>query len=478
MYKLFARLLYNRISIGLLSQQSPDQAGFRPGYCTDDNMFTVMQILEKANEWQVPVWIASIDFQKAFDTVEHQSLWNALRRQGVSDSYVNILARLYSGQTAAVRTDKISRSFLLERGTKQGDPLSSLIFNAVLEDIVRKSKQTWSTKKVGIQIGATCDCCLTNLRFADDVLLFAHTLPQLQNMLSIFATTAASCGLLLHPDKTKILANAVHGRGRPRRKHASVNDMEIEIIPFASSLKYLGRLVGFDKPHHDELEHRIRQAWKAFMAHKSELTCKAYSLRDRLRLFDSIVGPTVLYGSASWCLTKESQVLLQRTQRKMLRMILGSPRRRIVRHDGDAGDRDSEDDGGTSCETDVGDDLEPWQDWLARTTRAAEAQLQKYKLETWATAWRRRVWRWAARIATYHHDRWAWKAARWEPELSPLAKGRQPHRQRKRWSDDIVKFLVSKDIPACTTSWIQHATDEVLWKSLEEEFCCRNGPSD
>ena len=67
------------------------------------------------------------------------------------------------------------------------------------------------------------------------------------------------------------------------------------------------------------------------MQYKSELTTKHYSLSDRLRLFESVVTPTVLYGSETWTLTAEMSRLLRTTQRRMLRMVLGQGRRRRER---------------------------------------------------------------------------------------------------------------------------------------------------
>ena len=72
-----------------------------------------------------------------------------------------------------------------------------------------------------------------------------------------------------------------------------------------------------------------RVAWKTFFTHRAELTSKHYSLHNRLRLFDATVTPAFLYGSAAWTLTKQLEVTIRRTQRKMLRMILGSGRRTI-----------------------------------------------------------------------------------------------------------------------------------------------------
>ena len=64
LYKLFARLLYNRLEPTLDAQQSPDQAGFRRNFCTDDHLFTLNLITETAQEWQLPLWAATLDFKK------------------------------------------------------------------------------------------------------------------------------------------------------------------------------------------------------------------------------------------------------------------------------------------------------------------------------------------------------------------------------------------------------------------------------
>ena len=79
---------------------------------------------EISDEWQIPLWVAAVDFKKAFDSVTHSAIWRALSEQGVSPSYIQLLNKLYNNQTASVKTDTRSRLFNIERGTKQGDPLS------------------------------------------------------------------------------------------------------------------------------------------------------------------------------------------------------------------------------------------------------------------------------------------------------------------------------------------------------------------
>ena len=87
--------------------------------------------------------MSAVDFKKAFDTIDHNKLWQALHHQGVPPEYILLLESLYFQQTATVKTDKSSRYFHIERGVKQGDPLSALPFNAVPRDIFKQLQRRW-----------------------------------------------------------------------------------------------------------------------------------------------------------------------------------------------------------------------------------------------------------------------------------------------------------------------------------------------
>ena len=77
-----------------------------------------------------------VDFEKAFDTVEHEPLWDVLVEQGVHPAYVDLLKVLYKDQSATVIAGCRSREFSLQRDVKQGDPISALLFIAVMEAVV------------------------------------------------------------------------------------------------------------------------------------------------------------------------------------------------------------------------------------------------------------------------------------------------------------------------------------------------------
>jgi retron-type reverse transcriptase len=158
-------------------------------------------LFERSQEFQLPLWVAAVDFKKAFDTVRHECIWKALRDQGVHETYVSTLAKLYTDQKGQVATDRMSNAFKIGRGTKQGDPISPVLFNAVLEMIVRRLRSKWDQQAFGVDVGQ--DRLLQNLRFADDVLVTATSLTQLQEMLNDLAFGTNSVGLELHMGKRR-----------------------------------------------------------------------------------------------------------------------------------------------------------------------------------------------------------------------------------------------------------------------------------
>ena len=89
------------------------------------------------------MWVATIDFMKAYDSIIHNSIWDALETCGIEHQYINLLKRRYKNQKATVMTDKESDMFEIKKGTKQGDPPSSLLFNTVLQVALRDDFPRW-----------------------------------------------------------------------------------------------------------------------------------------------------------------------------------------------------------------------------------------------------------------------------------------------------------------------------------------------
>ena len=80
--------------------------GFSAGRSTTDAVFIVCQVQEKFLEKQKELWIAFVDFEKAFDRVPCDVLWWALRRVGVEEWIINVIKSIYDGGTTSVRMKK------------------------------------------------------------------------------------------------------------------------------------------------------------------------------------------------------------------------------------------------------------------------------------------------------------------------------------------------------------------------------------
>ena len=146
---------------------------------------------------------------------------------------MRLLQRLYSQQEGTVLTDKESDVFSIKRGTKQGDPLSSLLFNTVLQYSLREDLDRWQERRKVIKLSDAAEDCLTNLRFADDVLLFSTSVNKLRDMLCEFKISTEAVGLGIHPDKTKILSN----QDKMKVKEIEVDNIKIEILGKTASAR-------------------------------------------------------------------------------------------------------------------------------------------------------------------------------------------------------------------------------------------------
>ena len=88
-----------------MNQELPDvQAGFRKGRGTRDQIANIHWIIQKTREFQKDIYLCFIDCAKAFDYVDHDNLWKAVREMGIPDYLTYLLRNLYADQEATVRT--------------------------------------------------------------------------------------------------------------------------------------------------------------------------------------------------------------------------------------------------------------------------------------------------------------------------------------------------------------------------------------
>ena len=168
-YKLFTKIITNRITRTLDENQPREQAGFRRGFSTIDHLHAVNQLIEKCAEYKIPLVVGLVDYNKAFDSVKIPDVIEALQEQGVDPVYVNVLKHIYKQAKSFIRLHKDSKPFQVSRGVRQGDTSYPKLFTACLEKVFRKLN--WSRR--GILIHGEY---LSHLRFADDIIIFTRNI--------------------------------------------------------------------------------------------------------------------------------------------------------------------------------------------------------------------------------------------------------------------------------------------------------------
>jgi hypothetical protein len=147
--------------------------------------------------------MAFIDYRKAFVSVEHTKTLDSMEAKAVHPKYTRLIREMYKNSNAKVRTEIEGDMFRTKRGFRQGDPISPKLFTYLLETIFRKLN--WNRKRVGVNINGRR---LSNLRFADDIVIFFKSTTELQAMMTGLNTRSKEMGLLMNPTKTKIMTNA------------------------------------------------------------------------------------------------------------------------------------------------------------------------------------------------------------------------------------------------------------------------------
>lgn len=169
--KLFAKIVANRLLLFLPSLIHNDQTGFIPQREAKDNTVRALGIIHQARMSGSPLMLLSTDAEKAFDRVDWGFLTGVLRHIGLGDHMMKWILALYSSPSAAVRVNETrSPYFKLSNGTRQGCPLSPLIFALTLEPFLQTIRN--SVDVVGFQTSSGVHKVAA---YADDLLFFLST---------------------------------------------------------------------------------------------------------------------------------------------------------------------------------------------------------------------------------------------------------------------------------------------------------------
>ena len=402
-YKIFTRLLQNRMEKILDENQPREQAGFRKGFSTTDHLHALNQLIEKSNEYNLPLCLGFVDYEKAFDSVEHFAIFQALEKININKTYINILRNIYATATARIHLDNhVSETFKIQRGVRQGDPISPKLFIATIEEVFKTAELEGSIEIDGEH--------LTDLRFADDVVLCAENTETLEGNFNKLNEWSKNIGLQIHRGKTKYMSN--QATTRP----VKIGEEPIEKVP---KYTYLGQNTTFQNRTSEEISIRIRNAWFSFGKYKEIFQDEKLPLTLKRKVYDQCILPVMTYGCQTWTLTKQLANKIETAQRAMERRMLNIKLQ----------------------------DRIPCKEIRAKTKIK---DILQFILE--------QKWKWAGHVARYTDNRWTKRCTDWQPRLGERGRGRPP----RRWRDDIRRVE--------GTAWQRAAQEREDWRRSAEGY--------
>ncbi len=227
--KILAKILAFRLEVVLPSIISEEQTGFIKGRYSFSNICTLFYILFSRQNSVSSEVVISLDAEKAFDRIEWVNLFRVLKEFGFGEGLISWIRLLYVDPQASVSTNSVnSEYFTLSRGTRQGCPLSPLLFAIAIEPLSIMLR-TLPVFQGIIRKGIEHKLAL----YADDLLLYVTvpiaSIPEIIHLLDDFGKFS---GYKLNLQKSECLP--INQSGQKLKQ----ND-----IPFhleSSKFKYLG----------------------------------------------------------------------------------------------------------------------------------------------------------------------------------------------------------------------------------------------
>ena len=137
--KLFTSILQSRLNKFIEQHNilNPEQFGFRSNSRTTDSLFILQQLINKYTKQHKKLYVGFIDYEKAFDSVWQSGLIYKLYQYGVKSKFFKVIKSMYSSIKSCVKTDEssITEMFSCNKGIRQGDGLSPVLFSLFMNDL-------------------------------------------------------------------------------------------------------------------------------------------------------------------------------------------------------------------------------------------------------------------------------------------------------------------------------------------------------
>jgi len=233
-----------------------------------------------------------IDFEKVYDSVRREILYNILIEFGVPRKLVRLIKMCLTETYSRVRVDKnLSDRFPIRNGLKQGDALSPLLFNFALEWAIRRKQ----VNRDGLKLNGTHQL----LAYADDVNTLGGWIRAVKENAEALVVAAKEIGLEVNADETKYVVMS-RDQNAERTHSMKIDNSSFERV---DRFKYLGTTLTNQNSIQEEIKSRLKSGNACYHSVQNLLSSNLLTKNIKNEIYRTIILPVVFYGCETWSLT-------------------------------------------------------------------------------------------------------------------------------------------------------------------------------
>ena len=309
--KIYCAMIKIRIEKQIDRFINDTQYGFRKGKSCSQALHVVRRIQDFGECTNENVIMVFLDWEKAFDKIIHEKLLQALKRIGISEHFLLIIADLYKEPKFKVKyEDQISDIKNQKTGIRQGCTLSPYLFLILMTVLLHDVKTNVPKWALNNNIPGLLN---PEVLFADDTTLVATNTKAIHRILHEIETQSSYYGLSLNHKKCAYFA--INRNNRIFFKNG-------EEVQKTTHQTYLGALLTSNVEIKEEISARISKANQVFHRLKTFWKNSNCSIRWKIQVYDAIIKAITLYGLETVHITKAQIDRLHAMHTKGLRNIL------------------------------------------------------------------------------------------------------------------------------------------------------------
>lgn len=286
-FKIFTKVLTNRLSKILEHLIASNQTAFIKGRYILESVVTAHEVLHSVHSGGESGLIIKLDYEKAFDRVNLDFLAELLKLRGFGSRWLGWIDQItHKGSVAVKLNDSISDFFLTGKGFRQGDPLSPLLFNLVVDSLTRMLSRAASANLISGLCPSLCPGGVICLQYADDTILFSEAnIEKARNLKQVLTCFEQVSGMRINYHKSELVPVGLS-------EEEALNFSEVFHCPIGSfPIKYLGIPLHYDKLRREDIQPLIDKILKRIAGWRGKLL----SYKGRLVLIQACLASIPIY---------------------------------------------------------------------------------------------------------------------------------------------------------------------------------------